>query len=767
MFSGPTKLESEQESVLIEVHPGRASLVDLLFLSVLQIVAACVLFTHRGLDWIAHGSVIVYVAVAWLAIAAAWLLVKRRSKINEHASTVTPSPGGRVLSDRNSLIRFACVFVFLLAFTLIAFSLPLTINFWHGYDDSDYLDKASKSAALLMMECDATGNRFFTYVYSSIATWLCRDSLDGFLCLATAIKFAHALVLYSILRLLLPNQRALWLMASVLLIVNPAEPLRYMMIIMGGYYFTPMRLLLAMTLFLYSYLNEARWLLIISTLLLATCVLTNEATFPLAIAAPALLLLVAKPLRPNFWPWVFAWTGTVAIGAFRLFQFLLNNRDSYQVGIGSKMSFTVPGLMNDLMRCIMPTFSSFSMQGLKEFWGYGLTVALLAFVIMWLFGKQTIYPSTRRPYFVGLIVSAIAIVLGVIPFCVLKGILRTQFFAASAQATLWALTIALGASFAPKAYRRWLEISLCVVLVAIAAAGSMLYQKTVNVDIRFEKIVHIFQGIRSIAPEFASDTLIVFVLPPGVPSPFGANYSLQRLSRIEFSVNGIQSGDYNDSNGEQAHFGSDGIMVPSSYAEKPNQTPINHGGPVCVDYDRLVVVSLSSSGDVTLLKELPKSLLPEDAHVERYNPSARILSHKRPAPFKFMHLSSWMTPYRPASEAVTMGKGFYQAEQWNGETFRWANNDAEVLFHRQADEISFLIEGGPSLSGSKAQFPLVVLDDNGDMIGRMIVKGRQNVTFKLPSNLKRIRLRVESTNRPKYAKDPRVLNFRIFNLEVR
>lgn len=639
MFSKPANLESESEKEPKRFRPPRAALSDFAFLTALHAISACVFLTQRGKDWIHNAPSLLLAAIIWLIVAARWSCL-RSSPDNEHSESLRTTP------SKNWLLRLALVWFSLLAFTLIAFTYPLALNFWHGYDDSDFLYKSTDSIFRQMAIFDSYSNRCATHVYSKLATSLTGDSLDGFLYLGTAIKWASAISLYSLLSMLFPKQRSLHLMAALLLIANPAEPLRYMIVAMGNYYFTPFRLLLSITLFLYSYLSENRWLLIIALVVLNTCVLTNEPGFLQLAAAPTLLLLAAKPRRPHFWLWTYAWLGTVAIGACRLVAFLLGKPDSYQIGAATKHPITI----DSLWRRIEPSFSSFPIVGWNEFWAYGVAVAIMVLIILVLSGKGTIFPTGRRSYYAGLLVSAVAILLGVAPFCTLGGNARTQFFALPAQATFWALTIAFAASFAPKVARLWLEISLCTILVSIAAVGSMHHQTTTNESNRFEKVVRIFEGIRSETPRLKPGTLIVLLLPNGVKSPFGANYALHRLCRIEFAVNGIQTGDdYKDAIREEARFDHDGVLVPSGYAEPVAEvhTPNNGPKPACVGYERLVIFSLDQKGDVSLLYKLPESMVPEGALVARYNPGARILSGTAPVRFRFTHLSDWMPRFRP------------------------------------------------------------------------------------------------------------------------
>jgi hypothetical protein len=121
-----------------------------------------------------------------------------------------------------------------------------------------------------------------------------------------------------------------------------------------------------------------------------------------------------------------------------------------------------------------------------------------------------------------------------------------------------------------------------------------------------------------------------------------------------------------------------------------------------------------------------------------------------------------------ASAVLELGDNWYPLETFNGETFRWVNNDAELIIHRptgQHTTLSLEVEPGPGLKGQPLQFQL--LDQAGQIVATAAqVISRQTVEMTLPINPGQravFRLHIEGGGGPT-PNDLRILNFRVFRI---
>ena len=123
---------------------------------------------------------------------------------------------------------------------------------------------------------------------------------------------------------------------------------------------------------------------------------------------------------------------------------------------------------------------------------------------------------------------------------------------------------------------------------------------------------------------------------------------------------------------------------------------------------------------------------------------------------------------RLPADGLLIGEGWYPYETFGGASFRWVQNDAELVVSRpggQATTLSLEIEPGPGLG--LQPFDLAILDGAGRTVATAPVRGRETVTVPLPiqpgAETQSFRLHVEGGGRPT-PNDPRVLNFRVFAL---
>ena len=121
------------------------------------------------------------------------------------------------------------------------------------------------------------------------------------------------------------------------------------------------------------------------------------------------------------------------------------------------------------------------------------------------------------------------------------------------------------------------------------------------------------------------------------------------------------------------------------------------------------------------------------------------------------------------SPKLQLGDGWGLLETFRNERFRWVENDAEILVEASNPSpvaLSLLVEPGSGV-GAKS-FELKLLDATGNVVGKQRVDGRRMLYFTLPANLgpqNRFRLHIDGGGK-RSATDPRILNFRIFKIEL-
>ncbi|MBV9169868.1 MAG: hypothetical protein JOZ81_07270, partial [Chloroflexi bacterium] len=361
-------------------------------------------------------------------------------------------------------------------------------------------------------------------------------------------------------------------------------------------------------------------------------------------------------------------------------------------------------------------------------------------------------------------------VLSVLPYFKFSYVLRTQFFAAPVQATFWALGLGFMSSLLrPRAQQLSLmAASATLVLVSTTAAlfaqsNSIRYKTTTD----FSKLVYVYQQIHAIAPKIAPGTLILFVADDFTSVPFGLNYDVSEATQVALNVNGILSA--RDVMGWQPTYSPNGVVFGDF---KVLGRPI---GKYEYSYSEVMAFDLAPGGRVTLLKTFPDLLLPDGISAVGYRPMARI-ERGAEDPLRFMRYSSWMKPYDPDSSAsadivdptaaVRLGDGWYPFETYAGQTFRWVNNDAELVAdgsEQGAEVINLQLE--PGARPDDQPLKLEVLAPHDRVVGEYQVSRASTVSIEVPASATefRYRLHVEDSVAPTAA-DPRTLNFRVFHI---
>ena len=127
--------------------------------------------------------------------------------------------------------------------------------------------------------------------------------------------------------------------------------------------------------------------------------------------------------------------------------------------------------------------------------------------------------------------------------------------------------------------------------------------------------------------------------------------------------------------------------------------------------------------------------------------------------FKLTFLPALMDVISPELQAK-LGTGWYPLETFNGETFRWAGNDAKIVVSDPGGLKNLLLEIEPGPGVNSKPFVLRVLDDAGAQVTEADIKSRRSVAVPLDGAAS-LTLHAEGGGK-KTGSDERILNFRVF-----
>ncbi len=120
-----------------------------------------------------------------------------------------------------------------------------------------------------------------------------------------------------------------------------------------------------------------------------------------------------------------------------------------------------------------------------------------------------------------------------------------------------------------------------------------------------------------------------------------------------------------------------------------------------------------------------------------------------------------------AKPKIMLGAGWYSYETYQNESFRWANNNPEIIVSNSSVPGWLAINVAPGPSAGKDILNLELLDSKNKNVGSCIVNSRKICTFPIShmeSGKSKYRLHSDATGVP-IPTDPRKLNFRVFGIE--
>ncbi len=347
---------------------------------------------------------------------------------------------------------------------IITFYIPSRRYFWTGGDEA----VIPQTATVWSTPFDGTYNRPLALIGMFISQLFSPDTFDGYFWLNLMIWTSSALLIYGIVRVTL-RVDVLALGAALLFLANPSEPTRFYAIWLDTYILASFLLLLALWLYMQSYLQNARWMLVLSCFVLSICLLSNEGGLILALVSPLIIFTFKSRMSMTQTKlWLGAWFGTTLIFIAR---FVLFFKSAYY-----QQSFITPrsGLFADIpgriITQLLPTLRFISIPSdVANYVSYSLPVAVLACIAVWLMARHLDLSSLRSSILVGIGLCIIFIVAGIVPFLPLTptyGTFRTQYYALGGQAVIWILIATLIGTFMPKRLQRfWITIAIGLLIV--------------------------------------------------------------------------------------------------------------------------------------------------------------------------------------------------------------------------------------------------------------------------------------------------------------
>ncbi len=114
----------------------------------------------------------------------------------------------------------------------------------------------------------------------------------------------------------------------------------------------------------------------------------------------------------------------------------------------------------------------------------------------------------------------------------------------------------------------------------------------------------------------------------------------------------------------------------------------------------------------------------------------------------------------PPELSAKLGSGWYPLETFNGETFRWAGEDAKVSIAEPGGAKSLLLDVEPGPGVNSKPFVLRVLNDSGVQVTEAQIKTRQVIEIPLDGTAS-LTLHAEGGGK-QIGSDKRIMNFRVF-----
>jgi hypothetical protein len=486
--------------------------------------------------------------------------------------------------------------------------------------------------------------RPFDGVVFALGHRLSADSFRGLSALLIAIFVAKGLVAFALFQRLLPGQKGLSLLAAGLAVVYPADS-GLMLLRFAHVHLALTCGLLAVLLLL---LLAERWRLWLVPLMWAAALFsvgTYEASAPLLVAAPALLLLPTQTRPPRFRRLCLAWYAPIAgFVAWALVSSVGKQSDVAQqdqlirsLSWSDAIHHGLPALVRGYRWHFWDAWSDAltSVYRHPSALAAGLVVGAVFFVVAW--RAETDDPGVRRrDLAIACFVGLVALGLGYVAYAMLPSHRDlTDRLQTAAPGAALAVSALVALVFA----RRVVVLAVVSCLLALAAA-SALQQNRAWVDVKTTQD-HLVSQLVQIAPAFTrSDTAVIVVDDTG---SLATDYSFQYPEVLANRVRQLY-----EAPGVEVVLCYPGHTFPWGCTLGPDGAHVTYAGipqGPTFRYPRTVVVEYDLDGRLHLLHDL-RALTSTGKEPAGYAPEALIAAGS-PAPAR---AATELSPWPPTSE---------------------------------------------------------------------------------------------------------------------
>ena len=523
-------------------------------------------------------------------------------------------PGARsTIAGRHAALALPCLLLVFAAH----FHVARPTNF-AGYDEWLILSLASRGLFSFPY-----ANRPLNLLWNAPAALLAPHSLTAQFALHCAYLALAGALVYLLCRRLVPGDRGFAFLAAALALVwAPMDPRRLQNLQMTAYSGVTFGTLLAVWLYLESWIRDRAWLLLAAVAVGFVSARSFELALPVLAVAPLAASAFVRP-RPRRWAmWAGAWAamGALAAGLFVLPWVFSRGQVYYQaqsLGLDLRPSAFAGRLAAQYGYHLTPLFAPDRAELLVA----AVPIAAATFAVCFLLvaWRPDARPSTRA-------CGALALAgigwagLAYSAFCLsaaLRNANRTQFLAAPGIALALAAAITwLASRVRHPRLRAALAALLGVWVVAVGTARTAAMQRDWDRESAWPAQSGTLRQLATLAPGLAPHTLVV-LLDPGRAWP--QTFSFHHATRHVYAgrAAGVVWKAY-DFLYEFSYTARGIACEPWPAVREPWHEP-----PTTYGYDEVVVVRRGRDGELSLLDAWPGELppLPEGAS---YAPRARI-----------------------------------------------------------------------------------------------------------------------------------------------
>jgi hypothetical protein len=275
----------------------------------------------------------------------------------------------------------------------------------------------------------------------------------------------------------------------------------------------------------------------------------------------------------------------------------------------------------------------------------------------------------------------------------------------------------------------WLMAGGTCVLVAwnaMTAFADQAHERESNA-VTFDRLVHIFRQVHSVAPVISEDAAVLFYVNDYPADPLGICYATPHLMKEILGVNAAQISAHYAYPDCQVNVTGNGVTLPSGIHKT---------------FDQIVLFRCTPDGTVSLLLEFPKQLLPADVSAVGYRPLALL----KPGPidqlafFRYLPWSVHPLDIFDTEGGIGLVGTSSDLRTHKNHLYRKLRQDAELVINpagRTHCAFQFLVDP-PALPEGEWNFE--IRDEAGRVLATAVVSKHHQLQFDIPLDATRLNL---------------------------